>query len=171
MERGSRYILVQHHLATWSSLFLRHFFHERRQRYNLLDCPTGSEGSQFNVSRMIHFFENYCFDVLLSRPTVTLVLQVVLSCRLVLNLRSAAVETSDSGSMPMLEFPPLSDNFKIRTYSIPSSSMIIVGDQSRSKDLHVTSTLGEKMNLEPNSAQPDDIWNAQILYTNSNETL
>jgi hypothetical protein len=51
--------LVRHHLARWTSLFLCHFFHERRQRHNLLDCPTGSESSQFNV-KMIQFFENYC---------------------------------------------------------------------------------------------------------------
>ena len=57
LESGSRYTLVQHHLARWTSLFLCSFFHERCQRHHLRDCPTVSETSEFNV-KMIQFFLN-----------------------------------------------------------------------------------------------------------------
>ena len=161
LERGSRYTLVQHHLAGWTSLFLCHFFHGRRQRHNLLDCPRGSESSQCNV-KMIQFFKNYClFDVPLSRPT--LVFEVVLSCRLVLNLRSAAGESSASKIRPAIL--SWSDKSKTGTYT-----NILVEDQSRSTDLQlqVTSTLGTETKLEPNRARPESTWNlnAQTLYTN-----
>ena len=160
LERRSWYTLVRHHLARWTSLFFCHFFHERRQRHNHLDRPTGSESSQFHV-KMIQFFEKLLlFDVPLSRPT--LILEVVLSCRLVLNLRSAAGESS--ASKPKRAIIPWSDNSKTRTYTNPSSS-IIVGDQFRSTDLQVTSTLGKEMKLEPNRARPESTWNAQTLYT------
>ena len=100
-------------------------------------------------------------DIPLSiRPT--LVLEVVLSCRLILNLRSAAGEISASKTKPAIL--PWSDNSKTRMYTNPSSS-IIVGDQSRSTDLQVSSTLGREMKLEPNRRRHESIWNAQTLYT------
>ena len=158
LERGSRYTLVQHHLARWTSLFLCHFFHERRQRHISLVCPRGSASNQFHV-KMIQFFENYClFDVPLSRPT--LVLEVVLSCRLILNLRSAVGESSAPKNRPANL--PWSDNSKTRSDTNPSSS-IIVGDQFRSTDLP---TLGRETKLEPNRAWPVSTWNPQSLYTN-----
>ena len=166
LERGSRHTLVQHHLARWTTLFLCHFFHERRQRHNLLDCPTFSESSQFNV-KMIQFFETYCylmflFLLFLNRPT--LVLEVVLSCRLVLNLRSTAGKIS--AFQPKPGVLPWSDNSKTRTYTYPyPSSSIIIGNQSRSSDIQGTSTLGREMKLEPNRARPESIWNAETLYT------
>ena len=95
------------------------------------------------------------------RPT--LVLEVVLSCRLILNLRSAAGEISTSKPKPGTF--PWSDNSKTRTYTNPSSSNI-VGDQSRSTDLQATSMLGKEMKLEPNRGRPESTWNAQTLYTN-----
>jgi len=96
--------------------------------------------------------------------TPTLVLEVVLSCRLILNLRSAAGESSASKTKPAI-LPWSSDNSKTRMYTNPSSS-IIVGDQSRSTDLQIPSTLGKEVKLEPNRRRHESIWNAQTLYTN-----
>ena len=162
LEKGSRYTLVQNHLARWTSLFLCHFFHERCQRHNPHDGPGGTESSQFYV-KMIQFFENYClYDAPLSRPT--LVFEVILSCRLVLNLRSAAGESSASKIRPAIL--PWSDNSKTGTSTNPSTS-IIVGDQSLSTDLQVASTLGTETKLEPNRKWPESTWNTQTLYTNN----
>ena len=160
LERGSQYTLVRHNLARWIPLFLCHFFDERRQRHNLFDRPRGSESIQFNV-KMISFLEIYwLFDVSFStRPT--LVLEVVLSCRLILNLRSAAVEGSAFKTKPAIL--PWSDNSKTRSYNNPSSS-IILGDQSRSTELQVSPKFGKEMKLEPNRARPESTWNAQTLY-------
>ena len=97
------------------------------------------------------------FDVSLSaRPT--LVLEVVLSCRLILNLRTAAGESP--ASKPKRAILPWSDNSK--SDNNPSSS--IVGNQFRSTDLQVTSTLGREVKLELNRVRPESGWNAQTLY-------
>ena len=103
------------------------------------------------------------FYYFLNRPT--LVLEVVLSCRLVLNLRSTAGKIS--AFQPKPGVLPWSDNSKTRTYTYPyPSSSIIVGNQSRSSDIQGTSTLGRETKLEPNRARPDEsIWNAETLYT------
>ena len=163
LESGNRHALVQHHLARRTTLFLCHFFHERCQRHNLFDSPTFSESSKFNV-KMILFFENYCYLMLLF-PRPTLVLEVVLSCRLVLNLRSTAGEISALKPNPgVLPWSNNSNNSQYRTYTYPSSS-IIIGNQSRSSDIQGTSTLGREMKLEPNRARPESIWNAETLYT------
>ena len=92
-------------------------------------------------------------------------LEVVLSCRLVLNLRSTAGKIS--AFQPKPGVLPWSDNSKTRTYTYPyPSSSIIVGNQSRSSDIQGTSTLGRETKLEPNRARPDEsIWNAETLYT------
>ena len=66
LESGSRYTLVQHYLAGWTSLFLCHFFHERRQCHNLLDCTTVSESSEFNVKNDSILLKLLLFDVPLS---------------------------------------------------------------------------------------------------------
>ena len=165
LESGSQHTLVRHHLARWTSLFLCHFYHECRQCHNLLDCPTGTESSQFNVKKiqfLWKLFVIWCSSLFLLRPT--LVLEVVLSCRLVLNLRSAAGEVSASKAKPGGGLP-WSNNSKTKMYTNPSSS-IIAGDQSRSTDLQGTSTPGGVMKLEPNRARPESTWNALTLYTN-----
>ena len=105
----------------------------------------------------------------LTRPT--LVLEIVLSCRLVLNLRYATSQSSASSNRKRYggaAILPWSDNSKTTN---PSSSNI-VGEQSqaRSTDLQVqvTTTHGggnEIMKLEPNRTRPESIWNAQTLYT------
>jgi len=104
--------------------------------------------------------------------TPTLVLEVVLSCRLVLNLRSAADEILATKATSTLGVLPFSNHSKIRVYTNPSSS-IIAGDQPRLSDLQGTSTLGSVMpvKLEPNRAQPESTWNALTLYTNNNDSL
>lgn len=84
-------------------------------------------------------------------------LEIALSCRLVLNLRSFAQE---SASIPLYRSVPWSDNSKTQTNR---SSGVIPGDQSRSKESASTQVTGKK--LEPNRAHP---WNAESLYTNSN---
>ena len=92
-DRGSQYTLVQHNLARWTPLFLFHFYHEPRQRHNACDRPKGSESSQFNVKIVQFFLKTPLLNIPLSRPT--LVLEVVLSCRLVL-----AAKNSDSNPEP-----------------------------------------------------------------------
>ena len=104
----------------------------------------------------------------LTRPT--LVLEIVLSCRLILNLRYATSQSSASSNRKRYggaAILPWSDNSKTTN---PSSSNI-VGEQSqaRSTDLQVqvTTTHGgqNEMKLEPNRTRPESIWNAQTLYT------
>ena len=171
LESGSQYTLIRHHLARWTSLFLRHFYHECCQHHNLFDCPPVSESSQFNVETIQFFEKLLSFNVPLStRPT--LVLEIVLSCRLVLNLRSAASEVSESASIKAMPgFLPWSNGSKTRIYANPSCSFI-AGDQSPTTDFRgSTSTLGRVTNLEPNRALPEYTWNAMTLYTNKNETL
>jgi len=106
--------------------------------------------------------------------TPTLVLEVVLSCRLILNLRSAVGQSSTSTKLKPANLP-WSNSSKTRTYTNPSSSLII-GDHSRSTELQVTSknssmpVLGaggrdSPVKLEPNrAARPESTWNAQTLY-------
>jgi len=105
--------------------------------------------------------------------TPTLVLEVVLSCRLVLNLRSAAASGEASTTSAMPGFLPWSNSSKIRIYANNPSSSFIAGDhQSFTTDFRgSTSTLGRVLKLEPNRALPEYTWNALTLYTNKNETL
>ena len=104
-------------------------------------------------------FIDYLMFLFFTRPT--LVLEVVLSCRLILNLRSAAVEGSAFKTKPAIL--PWSDNSKSRSYTNPSSS-IILGEQSRSTELQVSPKFEREMKLEPNRARPESTWNAQTLY-------
>ena len=89
-------------------------------------------------------------------------MEVILSCRLLLNLRSA-VESSASKLAPAVL--PWSEN----SNNNPSNG-VIIGDQFRSTELVLTQ--GREMKLEPARLQPIDIrvestqWNAQTLYTN-----
>jgi len=93
--------------------------------------------------------------------TPTLILEVILSCRLLLNLRSAGER---SASKPPIV--PWSDNSQ--TYTHPSSGALH-GNPSRST-MELGSIHGRGMKLEPNRQRPADIkvdpnWNSQTLYT------
>ncbi|KAF8802037.1 hypothetical protein BYT27DRAFT_6777588 [Phlegmacium glaucopus] len=85
--------------------------------------------------------------------TPTLILEVILSCRLLLNLRSAG---GSSASKPQIH--PWFDNSK--THVNPSSS--VLKEQTRTDPS--SSTHGTEKKLEPN--RRDSTWNAQSLYTN-----
>ena len=159
LEKGSQYSLVRYYLARWIALFLCHLFHERRQCHNIFGCPKDPKTSQFNVN-MIQFNQIYRYLILISRPT--LVLEVVLSCRLILNLRSA-------GEISASKLPISSRSDNAKTPHATLSSGVLLEDQLRSTEL--ASMHGPReMRLEPNRARPidtvDSTRNAQTLYTN-----
>ena len=146
LEERRKHSSVQGHLARRTSLFLCHILDEPDQCHNISYCSEDRSRYKFNVRNFFPFIKRFEFALTNERSLrPTLILEVILSCRLLLNLRGAQASTIPQPHLDVGQ-PKWSDTSKTLRTS-PSQNSVSKLEEAV---LHSTQLPVFEGKLEPN---------------------
>lgn len=168
LEKRRGYTLIRSYMARRIPIFLRHSLHEYRQCGYISDSSSDSTSSQHWVCNAFILSER-AFELTTFMWRPTLMFQVIISCRLVLNLKSSGSQTTSASKSLKARSKTRQINVEVTPVTVNKSTW-----DSKEKSHHVklpsrgdfaaSKKLQQLRNKDPtarNWSLPAPLWNKE----------